>query len=199
LRLTARWAREAGAHELAEKTFLRAARFRARFAETFWSPAHGWLRDTAASAELRPNQILAVSLPYSPLDEPLQKAVVRAVYQSLYTPYGLRTLAPNEPNYRGRYGGTVEERDSAYHQGTVWPWLLGHLIEAMLKAFGRSPERLAWARDALEPLRRHRDGEGCLGSIAEIFDGDPPHHWNGAPAQAWSVAEYERARRLVSQ
>ena len=198
LRLTARWARAASVHDLAEQAFLRATRFRARFNETFWRPSPGWLRDTAGSAQLRPNQILAVSLPYSVLDEAEQRSVVRAVYEHLYTPYGLRTLARDDPQYRGHYAGSVGERDSAYHQGTVWPWLLGAMIEALLKAFGRSDERLAWARDALDPLTGHRDNEGCLGSIAEIFDGDPPHRWNGAPAQAWSVAEFERARLLAT-
>lgn len=199
LRLTARWARAGGANQLAERAFLRAARFRNRFREVFWNAARQCLRDTAGGAQMRPNQIFAVSLPYSPLEEAEQKAVVRAVYQHLYTPFGLRTLAPGEPDYRGRYGGSVEQRDGAYHQGTVWPWLLGPYVEALFKVFGRSAEHVHWVRDALAPLRQHRDNEGCLGSIAEIFDGDAPHHWNGAPAQAWSVAEFERARRMAEE
>jgi len=197
LRITARWARRAGGHELAEQAFLRSARVRTRFREHFWRGDRHRLRDTSLSDQLRPNQIFAVSLPYSPLEPAEQKAVVRNVFGNLFTPYGLRTLAPDDPEYRGRYGGGVEQRDSAYHQGTVWPWLLGAYLEAMLKAFGRSPERLAWVRSALAPLSRHRVEEGCLGSIAEIFDGDAPHGWNGAPAQAWSVAEFERARLLI--
>ncbi len=199
LRITARWARHAHAHELAEQAFLRATRLRTRFREFFWCASRQCLRDTGESSQLRPNQIFAVSLPYTPLEEPEQRAVVRAVFEKLYTPFGLRTLAPDDERYRGAYGGGVEARDGAYHQGTVWPWLLGHYLEAMLKAFGRSPERLEWAREALKPLEAHREAEGCLGSIAEIFDGAPPHRWNGAPAQAWSVAEFERARRFSTE
>jgi glycogen debranching enzyme len=197
LRITARWARRGDAHEVAEQAFLRATRVRTRFREHFWRPADHCLRDTSLSDQLRPNQILAVSLPYSPLELPEQRAVVRAVFGALFTPFGLRTLAPTDAEYRGRYEGGVESRDSAYHQGTAWPWLLGHYFEAMLKAFGRSPDRLAWVRSALDPLDSHRAAEGCLGSIAEVFDGDAPQRWNGAPAQAWSVAEFERAHLLV--
>jgi glycogen debranching enzyme len=137
-------------------------------------------------------------LPFSPLDPPVRQAVVRAVYQHLFTPFGLRTLAPDEPHYRPHYAGGIDQRDSAYHQGTVWPWLLGHYLEAFLRAFEPTPERLEWAREALLSLENHRLNEGCLGSIAEIFDAEAPHSWNGAPAQAWSVAEFERARLLVN-
>lgn len=197
LRVAAHWARHGHAHELAEHAFLRSTRLRARFHSAFWNPARQCLHDTTTSPQVRPNQIFAVSLPFSPLDPPARQAVVRAVYQHLFTPFGLRTLAPEDPHYRPRYTGGVDPRDSAYHQGTVWPWLLGHYLEAFLVAFERTPERLEWAREALLALESHRFSEGCLGSIAEIFDAEAPHAWNGAPAQAWSVAEFERARRLV--
>ncbi|MDP1925273.1 MAG: amylo-alpha-1,6-glucosidase [Thiobacillus sp.] len=134
-------------------------------------------------AQLRPNQILAVSLTYSPLDPTAQKQVVRHVAQHLLTSYGLRTLALFEPGYRPRYQGGVRERDSGYHQGPVWAWLLGHYALAEYRVSGNA----AQARSLLEPLRDHLQDAG-LGSISELFDGDAPHCSRGAPCQAWSVA-----------
>src|SRR5689334_22676347 len=120
------------------------------------------------------------------------RAVLEAVGRSLLTPYGLRTLGANEPGYRGQYRGDGFSRDSAYHQGTVWPWLLGPYVDAYFRVFGRGPEARAHCLSLLEPLARHLE-EACLGQVSEVFDGDAPHTPGGAPAQAWSVAELLRA------
>lgn len=134
-------------------------------------------------ATLRPNQIFAVSLPYSPLGEPLQAAIVNLCRQELLTSYGLRSLAPSHPDYRPYYQGGVWERDGAYHQGPVWGWLLGHFALAEYRVHG--DVNLALAR--LEPLQDHLCDAG-LGTVSEIFDGAPPHQPRGCPSQAWSVA-----------
>lgn len=148
-------------------------------------------------ATLRPNQIFAVSLPNSPLDPATQRAVLQIVGRELLTSYGLRSLAPGHPDYRGRYEGGVRERDGGYHQGPVWAFLLGHYALAEARVTG---DPLA-AQARLAPLRDHLL-DGGLGTASEILDGDPPHLPRGAPAQAWSVAcaleawtRLERARR----
>ena len=137
---------------------------------------------------LRPNQILAVSLAESPLTPGQQRGVVDACARHLLTSHGLRSLAPTHPGYRGRYTGGPWERDSAYHQGTVWGWLLGPFALAHLRTH-KDPEA---ALALLEPLRHHLEAYG-VGSIAEIFDGDPPFDPKGCIAQGWSVAETLRA------
>jgi glycogen debranching enzyme len=109
----------------------------------------------------------------------------------LLTPYGLRTLSRRDPNYRGHYGGDPRSRDSAYHQGTAWPWLLGPFLTAYVRVHGGSPETRDRAGRFLEPLRRHLSEAG-LGQISDVFDGDPPHEPGGCIAQAWSVAEVLR-------
>jgi len=146
---------------------------------------------------MRPNQILAVSLPYSPLEPAQQAAVVRAVERHLLTPAGLRTLSPEDPRYRRRYGGSWQSRDRAYHQGTVWPWLIGPFVEAYLKVEGANPFALDRARDILSAFDG-RLAEAGIGFLSEIHDGDPPHTPRGCIAQAWSVGEVLRARRLVA-
>jgi 4-alpha-glucanotransferase len=132
---------------------------------------------------LRPNQILAVSLPFSPLDPATRSAVVAVCGRRLLCSHGLRSLAPDHPDYQGAYAGDVPTRDRAYHQGTVWAWLLGHYAVAEYRV-SADPET-ALAR--LAPIREHLT-DAALGSVSEIFDGDPPHRPRGAPAQAWSVA-----------
>jgi predicted glycogen debranching enzyme len=143
-------------------------------------------------ASMRPNQILAVSLPHSPLSEDQQKAVVEACARELLTPLGLRTLSPEDSRYVGHYGGDPDTRDAAYHQGTVWPWLIGPFVTAHLRVY-RDP---ATARSFLLPLLRHLCDHG-LGSIGEIAEGDPPFTPRGCIAQAWSVAEVLRALHLT--
>jgi predicted glycogen debranching enzyme len=157
------------------------------------------LPDGTADASLRPNQIFAVSLPYSPLAMPLQQQVVAAVERELLTARGLRSLAPSDPRYKGRYFGHQSQRDAAYHQGTVWGWLIGPFVEAFLKVNDYSGDSKRKCRTWLAPLFRHLEEEGCIGSISEIFEGDPPHEPRGAFAQAWSVAEVLRAWQLIQR
>ncbi|MBI4609784.1 MAG: glycogen debranching enzyme family protein [Candidatus Rokubacteria bacterium] len=169
-----------------------ASRVKASF-ERFWSEALGYCHDVidgpdGDDAALRPNQIFAASLAESPLAPERRRKVVDACARHLLTSFGLRSLAPGHPQYRGRYGGGQLERDGAYHQGTVWGWLLGPFALAHLRAYG-DPAR---ARSFLLPMAQHL-GDYGVGSIAEIFDGDPPFTPRGCIAQAWSVAETLRA------
>jgi predicted glycogen debranching enzyme len=174
------------------------------FGRVFWNEQRGHLNDVvlpdgAVDASLRPNQIFAVSLPYAPpLTRAQQQAVVKVVERELLTPYGLRTLNRQDISYQGRYEGSPRSRDEAYHQGTVWPYLMGPFVEAYLKVHGFSPQARTRAADLLGPLLHHLVEDACLGSVSEIFDGDPPHTPRGCCAQAWSVAELIRACRLVA-
>ena len=172
------------------------------FVQAFWNERLGCLydciKDSSPDASIRPNQILAVSLPHSALPHDRQADVVRMVAEHLLTPVGLRTLAPEDDRYRRRYGESWESRDRAYHQGTVWAWLMGPFIEAYLKVDGAKPLAVEQARTYLSALETHL-GEAGLGFISEIFDGDPPHTPRGCIAQAWSVAEVLRAKLLIEQ
>ena len=150
-------------------------------------------------ARLRPNQIFAVSLPFDLLERDQQQAVVRIVERELLTPVGLRTLEPADPDYKPHYQGSPDERDAAYHQGTVWPWLLGPFIDAYLAAFGKNTANLAYCRDLVAKLEAEAAESGCVGSIAEIYDAEiydaeEPRYPRGCPAQAWSVAEIARLK-----
>ena len=165
----------------------------------FWSDDLGHCYDVLDSpgghdGTLRPNQIFAVSLPESPLDPERAKKVVDACARHLVTSFGLRSLGPGHPEYRGRYGGEQRARDGAYHQGTVWAWLLGPFALAHFKVYGDA----AAARSFLDPLADHLADFG-IGSIAEIFDGDAPFTPGGCIAQAWSVAETLRAWHELSR
>ena len=167
----------------------------ASFRRTFWiSPFRGLcdvVDGTRRDASIRPNQIFAVSLPNSPLNDDQQRAVVEVVRRELLTPMGLRTLSPADPNYHGRYRGPQKQRDEAYHNGTVWPWLIGPFLDAYLNVNRRSSESLEQARRWLRPLIDQMN-EHCIGQIHEICEGDPPHRPVGCFAQAWSVAEVMR-------
>lgn len=166
---------------------------RERFIQEFWSEERGYLCDVSGDFKdwsLRPNQVLALSLPFAPITERgMAKRILGVLWDKLLTPYGLRSLSPDDPNYRGKYWGDVVARDHAYHQGTVWAWLIGPFITA-LRRFGWEPEE---CRKLLEPLMTKHLEEAGLGSISEIFDGDPPHHPRGCISQAWSVAEVLRS------
>lgn len=179
-----------------------ADKVRAAFCRQFWNESKGYLNDYilpdgSADDRLRPNQIFAVSLKFSALPMEQQKSVVAAVQNALLTPYGLRTLDPQEPDYIGEYTGPMRQRDEAYHQGTVWPFLIGPFVEAYLKVNDFSRESKKQAAKFLKPLLKHLTEDACLGSISEIFDGDAPHKPKGCFAQAWSVAELIRAYQLV--
>jgi len=174
-----------------------AARTHAGF-QRFWCQAAGYCYDvldtpdSSHDAALRPNQLLAVSLPHSPLNAHQQRAVVDLCSRTLLTPLGLRSLAPNGMAYRGFYGGSPQERDAAYHQGTAWGWLIGPYLTAHLRVY----QDKAWAHQLLQSFARHLADFG-VGSISEIAHGDPPHQPDGCIAQAWSVAEVLRVWRLL--
>lgn len=186
---------------LAERFGNLAQRIGESFCRTFWYPQGRYLYDCVTNeykdASVRPNQIFAVSLPFSPLSDEQQKNVVACVEENLLTPYGLRTLAPGDSKYIGTYRGGPMERDNAYHQGTVWPWLIGAFTDAYLKVNNYSKQSKKVAADRLEPLLEHFSNSGCIGSISEVFDGDEPHMPGGAFAQAWSVAEVLRSYIMV--
>jgi predicted glycogen debranching enzyme len=170
-----------------------AARATASFGARFWDAAAGFLRDasgTSPDGSLRPNQVIALGLPYPVLGEEETRRALRVVREKLWTPCGLRTLASADPRYRGRYVGDSWLREGAYHQGTVWPWLLGPYLRAVARAEGRRAARLA-ARPSLEFLRAHLTQAG-LGAVSEIFDGDPPHTPRGAISSLLSAAEFVR-------
>ncbi len=139
-------------------------------------------------AAIRPNQLFAVSLPYTALAADEMRAVVDCCARELLTSYGLRSLSPRDPRYIGRYRGDPWQRDAAYHQGTVWAWLLGPFARAHYRTHGDALE----AQSFLNPFAEHVES-ACLGSISEIFEGDAPHIARGCFAQAWSVAEILRS------
>jgi predicted glycogen debranching enzyme len=191
LRLAEGWAGALGHRDDATAWSREADRVALAFEAAFWDPERRHLVDVvrpdAVDRRLRPNQLLAVSLPYPLLGPPRRRAVVDAVERSLLTPYGLRTLAPGEAEYRPRYRGGPAERDGAYHQGPVWPWLLGPFVRARLAAHGRTPENLARCRQLLKGLAAHLE-DAALGHVSELLDPEPPFRAVGAPAQAWSAA-----------
>jgi glycogen debranching enzyme len=149
---------------------------------------------TKDDARLRPNQIYAVSLPFSLLTEEQARSVVAVVHEKLYADCGLRSLSPDDPEYHPIYLGALPKRDAAYHQGTAWGFLLGAFISAYTKVNHHSSESIRQALEFLAPVEKHFT-EGCIGSISEIFDGDAPHTCRGCYAQAWSVGEVLRCYR----
>ena len=168
---------------------------RSGFTQLFWNGSTGCLNDVVSGdspdGSIRPNQILAVSLFHSMLSGEKAKAVVAVVERDLLRPYGLRSLAPSDAKYRSQYEGDPYSRDCAYHQGTVWPWLIGPFLTAYLKVNGRSAKARKQAERWLTEIRRFIQDEG-VGQIPEVFDGDAPHRAGGCLAQAWSVAELLR-------
>jgi predicted glycogen debranching enzyme len=182
------------------------ARGRRSFERRFWNEARGCLYDVVdvdhqagtVDASLRPNQILAVGgLPLSLLSGDRARRVVEVVAASLLTPLGLRSLAPGETGYCPRYEGGVVQRDGAYHQGTVWPWLIGPFVEAYLRVHGGGAAARRAARERfVEPILRHLDEAG-LGHVSEIADAEPPHTPRGCPFQAWSLGELLRLERTI--
>ena len=171
----------------------------------FWREDAGCLCDcieesggqVAKDISVRPNQILAISLHYTMLSKDRAARIVGVVRQQLLTPFGLRTLAATDPQYHGCYTGSQELRDAAYHQGTVWPWLMGPFISAYLRVHEGSDAAVKQAQEWLQPLEDYLLDEG-VGQIPEIFEGDSPHRAVGCPAQAWSVAELLRVRAEIA-
>jgi glycogen debranching enzyme len=160
--------------------------------EKFWNPYQEYLYDTIAPNDLpddsiRPNAVVALSLTHCGFPDAMGQRVLQVARDRLLTPYGLRSLDPADPQYVGRYTGGIWQRDRAYHQGTVWPWLIGPFIRAWQRFYPAEPLPF----DA-SLLLHHFQYQGCLDSISEMFDGDAPHLPQGAIAQAWSVAELIR-------
>jgi glycogen debranching enzyme len=180
---------EARAAEVAELASLVKQSFNRRF----WYESGGYLYDVVDgphgdSAECRPNQIFAISLDHPVLERSRWAPVLRTVEERLLTPVGLRSLAPGSAEYKAQYSGDLRSRDAAYHQGTVWGWLIGPWIDAWLRVH---PDRRGEARRFLDGLLEHLDDYG-VGSLAEIFDAEEPYTPRGCIAQAWSVAEVLR-------
>jgi predicted glycogen debranching enzyme len=194
LDVAARLARQqgdSGAKSCCESLLARAGASFARF----WNAERGCLYDVIdvdggsdIDARLRPNQILALSLPYCVLDAAQMRSVVDCCGRELLMSYGLRSLSPREPGYLGRYQGGPQQRDAAYHMGTAWTWLLGPFARAHYRAYGDARRAQAF----LDPVAQHVDSD-CVGTLSEIFDGDAPHSARGCFAQAWSVAEILRS------
>lgn len=173
-----------------------AAHAKESFTKEFWNEKDGCLYDVVdgleGDATLRPNQIYAVSLPHRMLDADKEKAIVDKVYEKLYAKTGLRSLSPDDKEYHPTYEGCLDKRDHAYHQGTSWGFLLGGFLTAYVHVYGTSKEVIKQA-DAMLDATREQFYHGCIGSIAEIFDGNEPHTSRGCYAQAWSVGEILRA------
>ena len=173
-----------------------AAHAKESFTKEFWNEKDGCLYDVVdgleGDATLRPNQIYAVSLPHRMLDADKEKKIVDKVYEKLYAKTGLRSLSPDDKEYHPTYEGCLDKRDHAYHQGTSWGFLLGGFLTAYVHVYGTSKEVIKQA-DAMLDATREQFYHGCIGSIAEIFDGDEPHTSRGCYAQAWSVGEILRA------
>ncbi|HEV7667952.1 MAG TPA: amylo-alpha-1,6-glucosidase [Thermoanaerobaculia bacterium] len=188
-----------GQKERAAELRLRAEQVRERFAERFWNEEAGGLFDVVdgnwRDASVRPNQIFALSLPFPLLERERAARMLAQVETKLLTPRGLRTLSADDPRYRPVYLGGPLERDGAYHQGTVWPWLLGPYISALVRVRGEEGKRQG--REILEKFAPHL-AEAGIGTVSEIFDAEPPHAPRGCPAQAWSVGELLRVAVEVS-
>ncbi|MGE4056946.1 MAG: amylo-alpha-1,6-glucosidase, partial [Vicinamibacterales bacterium] len=172
---------------------------RTSFNRRFWYDAGGYLYDVVDGEQgddpaCRPNQLFAISLTHPILDRERWEPVIAVVRERLVTPVGLRSLAPEHPDYKPSYSGDLRSRDAAYHQGTIWGWLAGPYVDAWLKTY---PDDRQGAWEVLSGFEAHL-GETCLGTIGEIFDAEPPFTPRGCVAQAWSVAEVLRALTKIA-
>ncbi|MBI3333288.1 MAG: glycogen debranching enzyme N-terminal domain-containing protein [Candidatus Omnitrophica bacterium] len=158
------------------------------------SPAGGGTAEAGWDSAIRPNVLIAASLPFSPVSKPQAELLLDVAEKHLLTPVGLRTLSPTHPQYQGQCAGDLKSRAKAYHQGTVWPWLIGPYVSAVIRTRGLTRATQGAIRKQLEPFLAHLE-EGALGSVSEIFDGDPPYTPRGTPSQVWSVGEILRAIR----
>jgi len=192
--LMAGWLHGAGDGAAAAATAARAEAAKASFAKRFWNPVTGYLFDVVDGEHgddpaCRPNQLFALSLPNPILEPSRWAAVLAAVEHQLVTPFGLRSLSPGDPEFKPTYDGDLRSRDAAYHQGTVWSWLIGAYVDARLRV---RPDDVAGARASLEGLIAHLS-EACIGEISEVFDANAPFTPRGCIAQAWGTAELLRA------
>jgi predicted glycogen debranching enzyme len=196
LRLLAGWLRETNHPEEAQRYEDHAERARLSFNQRFWFADGGYLYDVVDcdgqhdtyDRSCRPNQIFAISLDHAVLDQARWASVLEVVEKRLVTPVGLRSLAPNDPEYKPIYSGDLRSRDGAYHQGTVWGWLIGPFLDAWLKLH---PDQKQEARKFLQFFPQHL-GDAGVGTISEVYDAREPHVAGGCIAQAWSVAEVLR-------
>jgi predicted glycogen debranching enzyme len=195
LRLMADWLKEENQNAAMQRISETADRVRESFNQRFWYEQGGYLYDVVDAENggsdddaCRPNQVFAISLDHPVLDQARWKPVMDVVTERLLTPVGLRSLAPGHPDYKEKYYGDLRARDAAYHQGTVWAWLIGPYVDAWLKL---NPGKEAEARGFLSGFAAHLD-EACVGSISEVFDAETPYTPRGCVAQAWSVAEVLR-------
>jgi len=170
------------------------------FINTFWDEEKGYLADFVNGDRkdwsVRPNMVFAVSMPYSMLDDGKMMSILEVVKNELLTPRGLRTLSPKNTFYKGKYYGNQKTRDEAYHQGTVWPWLFGHFAEGYLKLYKESGKE--YIRAIYEGFEEVMSEHG-IGTISEVYDGDPPHTAGGTISQAWSVAELLRTGQMIGK
>lgn len=200
LHTTLRWAKKLRPEHV-EKWSETAKKLSDHFEEKFWLQDQGYLTDAhdgnAPDGKLRPNQLWALVLPGVPIEKARKKQALAAVRDKLLTPVGMRTLSPDDPDYQPFYRGGQVDRDRAYHQGTVWPWLLGLYADAVEAVDGPDAAREEMM-PVLAALCAHFRTEGCIGQLGEVFDGDAPHRPGGAPAQAWSVAEVLRVAKMAS-
>jgi hypothetical protein len=193
LGLLAGWVRQVRGDHEAKQWEAHAEETRVSFNRRFWYEQGGYLFDVVDGEQgddtaCRPNQLLAISLAHPVLDRRYWEPVVNIVQQRLLTPVGLRSLSPDHPSYNAKYDGNLRARDAAYHQGTVWAWLIGPFIDAWLKVH---PDKIVEARQFLSGFDQHLN-DSCIGSISEIFDAEAPFTPRGCIAQAWSVAEVLR-------
>ncbi|MEP7170392.1 MAG: amylo-alpha-1,6-glucosidase, partial [Bacteroidota bacterium] len=179
--------------EESEKYSAHAGKIKNYFHEFYWNEEkqclYDFVKDDYKDASIRPNQLFALSLPFPLIEGEKAKSILKVVEEKLYTPVGLRSLSHDHPDYKGTYGGDQLHRDAAYHQGTVWSWLLGPYMEAMIKVNGAKGKKEA--KKIISAFKYHFN-EGCIGSVSEIFDGNQPFTPRGCMAQAWGVGELLR-------
>jgi predicted glycogen debranching enzyme len=173
-------------------------KIKSSFISTFWDQEKGYLadyiHDDIRDMSVRPNQVIAAAMTYSPLTSEMKKSILDIVESELLTPRGLRTLSPKNPDYKGVYEGNQEQRDLAYHQGTAWPWLLEHFCKAYLDIHKQTG--LSFVRKVYMGFEEEMSVHG-IGSVSEVYNGDPPHRGRGTISQAWSVAALLRIRRMI--
>ncbi len=201
LKIAAKWAAALGQENKQRAYAAEAQTTLASFRQKFWNPAAGCLYDVLGpekpDARIRPNQLFALALPFPLLEREQARSVVSIVQEKLLTPVGLRTLDPQDPHYCPRYQGPLPQLDAAYHQGTVWPWLIGPFIAAYLYAYGDSDQSIRFCRDIVARFEEQLTA-CCLGSLSEVYDAEPPHRPGGCPAQLWSVAQIALAWKRLA-